>query len=46
MASIKKGDEVNIVAPSSFIDKEEDFLMGIEILKKWGLKIVQNNTQL
>ena len=40
---LKKGDEVNIIAPSSFIDKEEDFRKGIEILKTWGLKIINNN---
>ena len=40
---LKKGDEINILAPSSFIDKEEDFLSGVEILKNWGLKIVNNN---
>ena len=30
---LKKGDEINVLAPSSFIDKEEDFIMGINILK-------------
>ena len=40
---LKKGDEINIVAPSSFIEKEEDFLKGIDILKKWGLKIIYND---
>ena len=40
---LKKGDEINILAPSSFIDKEEDFIKGIDILKTWGLKIISNN---
>ena len=40
---LKKGDEINILAPSSFIDKEDDFLRGIEILNEWGLKIIHNN---
>ena len=40
---LKKGDEINILAPSSFIDKKDDFKKGIEILKTWGLKINQNN---
>ena len=41
---LKKGDEINILTPSSFIDKEENFIKGIDILKKWGLKVIQNNT--
>ena len=40
---LKKGDEIHILAPSSFIDKEEDFIKGIDILKTWGLKIINNN---
>ena len=40
---LKKGDEVYILAPSSFIDNQEDFIKGIDILKTWGLKIVHNN---
>ena len=43
LLKLKKGDEINILAPSSFIDKEEDFIKGIDILKKWGLKIIQND---
>ena len=39
LLKLTKGDEINILAPSSFIDKEEDFTKGIKILKKWGLKI-------
>ena len=35
LLKLRKGDEINILAPSSFIDKEEDFTKGLEILKKW-----------
>ena len=43
LVKLKKGDEIQILAPSSFIDKEEDFIKGLDILKTWGLKIVHNN---
>ena len=43
LIKLKKGDEVNILAPSSLIDKEEDLTQGLDILKTWGLKIVYNN---
>ena len=43
LTKLKKGDEINILAPSSFVDKEEDFIKGIDILKTWGLKIINNN---
>ncbi len=43
LKKLKKGDEINILAPSSFIDKEDDFIKGIDILKNWGLKIISNN---
>ena len=43
LKKLKKGDSIHILAPSSFIDKEEDFIKGINILKKWGLKIVHND---
>ena len=43
LVKLKKGDEIQILAPSSFIDKEEDFRKGIDILKTWGLKIIHNN---
>ena len=43
LTKLKEGDEVNVLAPSSFIDKEEDFLKGIDILKTWGLKTLHNN---
>ena len=43
LVKLKKGDEIHILAPSSFIDNEEDFIKGIDILKTWGLKIVHHN---
>ena len=43
LIKLKKGDRVNILAPSSFIDKEDDFKKGLDILKSWGLKINKNN---
>ena len=36
---LKKGDLIDILAPGSFIDEDENFLKGIEILKNWGLEI-------
>ncbi len=39
---LKKGDVVEIVAPSSFVDNEKAFISGIEIIEKWGLIINQN----
>ena len=41
---LRKGDEIDILAPSSFLDKEDDLKIGIEILRKWGLKINQHNS--
>jgi len=41
---LKKGDLIDIVAPSSFIDEYENFQKGIEILKNWGLEINENNS--
>ena len=43
LTKLKKGDEINILAPSSFIDQEEDFIKGINLLKEWGLKIIHND---
>ena len=40
---LKKGDEINILAPSSYIEIEDDFIKGIDILKNWGLKIIHND---
>ena len=39
LVKLKKGDEIDILAPSSFVDKEDNLKVGIEILKTWGLKI-------
>ncbi len=39
---LKRGDRIDILAPSSFIEKEEDFAKGIEILRTWGLEINEN----
>ena len=36
---LKKGDVIDILTPGSFIDEEENFKKGIEILKSWGLEI-------
>ena len=41
---LKKGDLINILAPGSFIDDEENLKKGIEILKNWGLEINENNS--
>jgi len=41
---LKKGDLIDILAPGSFIDDEENFQKGIEILKNWGLEINENNS--
>ena len=44
LIKIKKGDKIDILAPSSYIDKEDDLTKGIEILNKWGLEINLNNS--
>ena len=36
---LKNGDLIEILAPSSFIDEEENLQKGIEILKNWGLEL-------
>ena len=41
---LKKGDLIDILAPGSFIDRDENFQKGIEILKNWGLEINENNS--
>ena len=41
---LKKGDLIDILAPGSFIDEDENFQKGIEILKNWGLEINENNS--
>ena len=43
LTKLKRGDEINILAPASFIDEQDEFIDGIEILKTWGLKVVYNN---
>ncbi len=44
LVKLKKGDRIDVLAPSSFIDKEDDLTKGLEILKKWGLEINQQNS--
>ena len=39
---LEKGDEIEIVAPASYIEDREKFNLGIEILEKWGLRINKN----
>ena len=39
---LKKGDEIGIVAPASYIEDRAKFNLGIEILEKWGLRINKN----
>ena len=41
---LKKGDLIDIIAPSSFIDEEDNLKKGIEILRRWGLEINENNS--
>ena len=41
---LNKGDLVDIIAPGSFIDDEENFQNGLEILKSWGLEINENSS--
>ena len=40
---LKEGDKVNIIAPSSFINDNEEFLDGLKIIESWGLKIKSHN---
>ena len=46
LTKLKKGDRVDILAPSSFIDEKDDLKKGVEILEKWGLNINQNESLL
>ena len=39
---LEKGDEIEILAPASYIEDKEKFNLGIEILEKWGLRINKN----
>ncbi len=41
---LKKGDLIDVLAPGSFIDEEDNFKKGIEILKSWGLKINEHDS--
>jgi len=40
---LKKGDLIDILAPGSFIDEEENYQKCIEIIKNRGLEINENN---
>tara|TARA_B100000900_G_scaffold191084_1_gene161774 strand:- start:134 stop:547 length:414 start_codon:yes stop_codon:yes gene_type:complete len=40
---LKEGNIVKVIAPSSFIEDEKEFLNGIEIIKNWGLNVKFNN---
>ena len=42
---LKKGDEVEIVAPSSYIENQFEYLQGIQIIRDWGLSVNQKNIQ-
>ena len=44
LVKLKKGDRIDVLAPSSFIDKEDDLTKGLEMLKKWGLEINHHNS--
>ena len=39
---LEKGDEIEIVAPASYIEDEAKFKLGIEILERWGLRVNKN----
>tara|TARA_B100000963_G_scaffold350163_1_gene360088 strand:- start:147 stop:1022 length:876 start_codon:yes stop_codon:yes gene_type:complete len=43
LSRLEKGDEIDIVAPASYIEDGTKFALGIQILKNWGLKINKNN---
>ena len=40
---LEKGDKVEIIAPSSYIENNNEFFAGVEILKDWGLEVNYNN---
>tara|TARA_Y100001970_G_scaffold93587_1_gene117939 strand:- start:3525 stop:4403 length:879 start_codon:yes stop_codon:yes gene_type:complete len=40
---LRKGDFIEIAAPSSFVEDEDAFLSGLSIIKEWGLIIKPNN---
>ncbi len=39
---LQKGDLVKVIAPSSYIDNEKAFLNGLEIIKTWGLNLIED----
>ena len=36
---LEKGDEIEIVAPASYIEDEAKFKLGIKIIERWGLRV-------
>ena len=40
---LKEGNIVKVIAPSSYIEDEKEFLNGIEIIKNWGLDVKFKN---
>ncbi len=39
---LRPGNDVKVIAPSSCIDNEKDFLNGLKIIESWGLNIGHN----
>jgi len=39
ISKLKKGDRVDIVATSSFIEEKESFYSGVKIIEDWGLTV-------
>ena len=39
---LRPGNDVKVIAPSSCIDNEQDFLNGLKIIESWGLNIGHN----
>ncbi len=39
---LRPGNDVKVIAPSSCIDNEQDFLDGLKIIESWGLNIGHN----
>ncbi len=40
---LKEGNIVKVIAPSSYVENQEEFFNGIEIIKNWGLNVKFNN---
>ncbi len=40
---LNKGDNVKVIAPSSYVEDEKEFINGVEIIKNWGLNVTFNN---